>query len=352
MTISPAASIAAFAIPYPVLPQAAEIDSDSKRRIIAAVKMALSRLQQRHLMPENVDYAAVLGHPVLLHEFLRECAGAMDVLAELAVDAKGKAVVADDTILVCGVSLAQVRQLLIYTCAKKLFIDGDGKGSKDAERKLAELRPLLAFEWQLPLLKHYLFLLGVPHIAELGRDVLLLRSPEAMEWVGAFDVRAIRKVRKMLGVEFGVMLAANPQALRGLAVAQDSQLPALCAALGRRVWDFYARDILYIQRVEHLPHEQIAAIGPVLADAAPEVLSALIRLSAERLRHFMAAFHRVLGADADRLFANAGFGRQTLAPITQVFAELDVDSARFVEVLELKCEAMKPMLRQWLAQQR
>jgi len=344
MTILPAP----FAIAYPVLPQPADIDAVSKRRIIAAVKTALARLQQCQRMPDNVDYAAVLGHPVLLFEFLRECAASLDVLAELAVDAKGQPVLADDKIMVCGVSLAQVRQLLIYTCAKKLFLDGDGKGSKDAERKLAELRPLLAFDWQLPLLKPYLFLLGVQHITELGRDVLLLRSAEATEWVGAFDLRAIRKVRKMLGVEFGVMLAANPQALGGLAIAQDSQLPVLRATLGRRVWDFYARDAGYIERVEHLPPEQCAAIGPVLAVAAPEVLSALVRLPAERLRNFMAVFHHVLGDDADRLFAEAGFGRQTLAPITQVFAELDADSARFTEILELKCEAMKPMLRQWL----
>jgi hypothetical protein len=333
-------AVATAATLYPSLPSAVELDADTKKRVIGGVKTALGRLQERGWFAAAIEYSGVLSQPMQLRDFLVACSAHIEVLADLAVDAKGRPVTDPEQPLSCKVTLAQIRQLLIHTCAKRLFTEGEG------ERKLNDLRAYLAFDWQLPLLKYYYFSLDRLHISELGRDLLLLRQPEQLDAVSKVDVRSIRQIRKMLGTDFPVMLTANSLALSGLAIAQPEVLPLMREALGGRVWDFYARDQEYIERMEQLDPVYIRVIGSLLADLQPDAVRYLQRLSVERLRTTLSVFRQVLGNDAEALLIDPSFAQRVLSPITQTFATLDVDNDKLVELLTLKFKSVGLAVRQ------
>jgi hypothetical protein len=201
----------------------------------------------------------------------------------------------------------------------------------------------------VPLLKLYYFYFDRGQLAELGRDILMIRDPEALSVAASFDLANLRKARKLAGDDFPVMLAANPKAIGGLAYWGDpSRHAAFKRIMGDRVWDFYARDYDFFEAMEEMERERMSIIGPLMADASIETIRALDRMQIDRLPLLISAFRSVFDKDMNELFADPGFGKQTLLPIVQSFQGADLEPAEFTEIMLLKCNAVKITVEQTL----
>lgn len=363
--------------PYPVVPVAIELDAERKKLVIGGVKTVLARLQERGLAAKGHEYGAVIGSPGLLGEFLDAFQANRDVAADLAVDKAGKPVRDNDAMMVCRVTLAQICQMLVFTCAKRIFGEADGKpkvaaaaqetkgglfsrkpapaaptAMTDGERKLSELKAYIAFDWQVPLLKLYYFYFERGQLAELNRDILMLRTPDALSVAASFDVIHLRKARKTAGADFPYMLEANPQAIGGLAYWDAARHAQFKPIMGERVWDFYARDADFFEIIEEMDRERMGIIGPLLADISADTIKALDRMQIDRLPLLIAAFKAVFDKDVPEMFADGAFGRQMLLPIVQSFHGADLEPADCGEVMLLKCNAIKGTVAQWLEKRR
>ncbi len=351
--------MARSASPHPKPPAPAEIDAAAKKRLLAAIKTVLARLQQRGAVPAGLDYAAILGKPAALKAFVDAFKADPTIAADIAVDAAGRPVRGEDELLVCGLSLAQVRQMLVYTCAKRVFTEAEpptppapaGKPppKSEGERKLAALEPLLAFEWQLPLLKFYYFFLDRHQLAELGPDLLLLRRPEQLEIVSSFDATRLRQARRNAAGGFVELLQARPEAIGGVARARPDDFAFFRRVLGPATWAFYARDEDFVDDVGELDRDRVEAMGPVLAGADAAAVQALAKLDPDRIAQLLAGFRQVFGDHAAGLFAEPAFARQVLAPLVERFKDIaDTTAERFTELVVLKSQALRPVVAQWL----
>lgn len=360
----------------PVLPQSVELEPQAKKRLLGAIKTVLSRLGEKGKLKQGLDYTDMLGRPLQLQAFIETFRANRVIAADLLVDEAGRPVSREDMPLVCGLSLAQICQMLVYTCAKRMFVDNDTDtkppqassklvtlfrrnnpppqpmAKSEGERKLADLKPLLAFDWQLPLLKYYYFFLDRRQITELGQDLLVLREPEQIELVAAFDATKIKAARRLAQGEFPEVLTRFPAAIQGLSRAGDMHFAFFQEVCDRRVWAFYARDLDYIDQVTEVDKSVLRAIGPLLADTSLETVDALSRLQADRIGQMLEGFYGIFRGDLADILGDAAFGRQTLLPFVLRFTGLDWDPNQFIHVVELKCTAMKPMLDVWLERKR
>ena len=215
------------------------------------------------------------------------------------------------------------------------------------------MKALLAFDWQLPLLRFYAALLDHAHIVELGHDLLLFRTPEHLAAVAALDMGLLRKARRVVSGDLGTALYRNPAAIAGLAATDAAHFATLRQLIGeRRIWDFYARDPDYLGLVAELERERLALFGPLLADMSAEAVNAFRRLRIDKATLFLARFQQAFGGDTGEILSDGTFARQMLSPILQSFAELDVEPDIFGETVDLKCAAMNPNLVQWLGRRR
>jgi len=363
---APSLSALIAALPPPV-----ELGPEERKKIIAGVKHALDMLRANKVIPLVVDYSVLLSEPLLMRDFFHLCHQHADYLAPLLRDAQGQPVRSETEALSCGATPAQIQQLLIYTAARRLFTEPDHpppappapaeKGGlfsrktapppppprvkPDGERKLELLRPYLAFEWQLPLLKYYYFSLQPLQIAELGPDVLLLQSPAVIEWVGGFEAKTLRQIRTLLKDDFSKMLATNPYALRSLCIATPDRYALLSHILGPMIWDFYARDSDHVERVEKLSEEHLRMLGRLPAVVSTDAVLALAELPPERLRLFLHTFREVMGAALLSRFNDPVFSRTMLFPMTQTFGRLMVSDDEFEKLLALKMEAVRAVWR-------
>ncbi len=359
---------------YPNIPPPIELDPQAKKRLLAGIKMVLSRLQAKDKLKAGIDYTDMLGRPQLLQAFIEAYRANRKLTADLVLDMAGQPVVRDDVPLNCGITLAQICQMLVYTCAKRIFVDSDTDtkppqpakkltelfrrktpppmAKSEGERKLAELKPYLAFDWQLPLLKYYYFFFDRHQLAELGRDILVMRDQLQLEMVAAFEAPKVRAARRLAQGDFAEVLLNFPAAIEGLARAPDMHFALFHDVCGPRVWAFYARDLDYIDDVTEVDRAVLRAIGPLLADTSKETVDALSRLQADRIEQILEGFRSVFRGDLPEILSDPGFGRQTLLPFVQRFTGLDWDAHQFVHVVELKCTAMKPTLDVWLERKR
>lgn len=365
----------------PPTPPPVRLDQDTRKRIVAGVRKVMKRLHDKGLLREEPDYSATIADPDRLHRFIRAYDRNRAAAADLVVDRDGRPVLDDDAVLDCGVTLPQVERLLVTTCARKLFqaeagpdtgmpaptakaeppgggrikqLLGGRAGAQEprrpsrqaeaAERKLDDLRPLLGFAWQLPLLRHYAYFLERPHIAELGRDLLLLRDPEALTTVASLEVAEIRAARATAGGQFREVLATAPGALANLAWMPPRHLPALQRALQDRLWHFLARERPFIEAVMGRDAAFMQEVGPVLAALPLETVHELDKLPLQRVRPLLNAFFSVFEDKSERLLGDPRFARAVLSTVIPSLAGGSMGNEDFVELAYLKLTALKGRL--------
>ena len=359
-------------VPRDRMPSPIELDDKARKGVVEGVKTALERLRGKGLLAADKDYGRIVADPWALHEFIQVFKANRPMFDDLITDARARPVADDHAPLVCGPSLAQICQMLVFTCAKRSFTavatpkpptqpeKPAGRlaalfGRKpaqpvatDADTKIAALKPLLAFDWQLPLLKSYYFFLDEQQIRLLGRDLLLLRKGEDIEAIGAFPAAKMAQARRLVGDEFAAMLVIRPAAMAGLANAVPELYALFRPLLGDRIWDFMMRDADYIDQLGELDRDLLATFGPLLADTCLEAVAAFRRMPLGRIKVFLAAMDTVLREDAVPLLGDPSFCRQTLKGMVDGFLRFDGSMDEFQDLATMKWKAIAPAARVYL----
>ncbi len=326
----------------PPVPPPVNLDQETRKRIVAGVKAVLARLQKKRLLPDDAGYSAIIADPDRLLRFIETYRANRDAAADLVVDAQGRPVADDEGLLHCRVTLPQVERLLVATCARKVFESLDGESGRGERRLLLEdLRPLLAFSWQLPLLRHYAMLLDRRHVAALGSDLLLLRDGEGLRTVAGLDRAVLRQARQALGTDFREVLATAPAALENVVWLPSRHLSVVREALQDAAWRFCARERAYLETVMARDPAFIKAVGPVLADLPTETVRELEQLPVQRVRPLLNVFFTVFEGEAETLLVDPRFGRKVLSGVTSSLSGGHMANDEFLELAYLKLTALK-----------
>lgn len=369
----------------PKLPPPIDIPTETKRAIIDGLKQVVALFQEKGLLDTGASHTDVLHDHELLFKFLQVYRENQSLAAAIAVDKDGKPVTDPDSPLRCGVSLAQIQQLMVKTCARH-FLD---RGSKDARpaapeapvmetvtkrrflffkttrqverkverkagggeaRQLREVLRHIAFDWQLPLLSVY-GELSLPQLLELGEDILALRTPEAVRELLQFDHVAIHKAKDIAGKDFVNLLEARPLAIRGTLEWPREMYAFFRGLLVEKAFDFLARDPSFFMVVAALEKPLLRVYGDVLVYIAPENLEEMQRLNIDKADVLVSGMKAAFGPMATKALAQPNFARDVLRRLVEALLHMDMEKDRMLASTQVTCKAIAPQVRDWLAKQ-
>jgi hypothetical protein len=362
------------------LPPPIEIDSDTKKAIIDGLKSVLALLQQKGAVDRQLTYQALIASPAALEAFISAFIAQREACDAVVKARTGSGPVRDnDQVLVCGVSLNQIQQLLVRTCAKKIFESEKTEQTttetvtKKAlfglitkteqvevtrighdpveERKLRHLANYIAYGWQLPLLSAYRQALSYPQIMEIGEDILALKTVDSVEAVGQFPPEVLKKVKVASGPDFVEILVHRPQAIAGVAVWNRDMYDFYRKTLGDRAWDFFAREKAFFNVVAALDKSSARIFGDVLCYVAAENLEDLQRLNIDKLEVLVTSMKSAFGDKLPLIMGNPNFGKDILRKVVDNLLHMNQDKDKLMASFALTCKAMVPTVNEWLAKQ-
>jgi hypothetical protein len=361
------------------LPPPIDIDADTKKAIIEGLKAVLALLQRAGAVDGRLTYQMLIASPEALDGFITAFI-ANRAACDPVVKARDGKSVRDETVpLVCGVSLNQIQQLLVRTCAKKVFesekteqtvtetvtkkalfglitkteqVEVTRMGHDPIEeRKLRHLANYIAFGWQLPLLSAYRQHLSYPQIMELGEDVLALKTVEAIAAVGQFPPEMVKKVRAAAGEDFVDILVHRPQAIAGVAVWNRDMYDFYRKLLGDHAWDFFARDKAFFNVVAALDKSSARIFGDILCWIAAENLEDLERLNIDKLEVLVTSMRGALGNKLPMVVGNPNFSKDILRKVVDNMLHMNQEKDKLMASFSLTFKAMVPSINEWLAKQ-
>jgi hypothetical protein len=364
----------------PILPPPVDIDSEAKKGIIDGLKKVLACLQQDGLVDGAITYQDLISKPDVLDGFIRAFVANRGKCDGIVKAKDGQPVRDDDKALVCGVSLNQVQQLLVRTCAKKLFesdktphkvtetvtkkaLFGLIKKTQQVEvtrhgvdpveeRKLRELANYLAFGWQLPLLAAYRDHLSYQQLMEIGEDVVALRTPEDVATVGKFEPAILKKVKTAAGPDFADILVNRPQAIAGVAVWNRDMYEFYRKMLGDAAWAFFAREKEFFNVVASLDKPVARVFGDVLAFVASENLAEIQRLNIDKIEVLVTSLRVAFGPKLPQVLGHPNFSKDILRKVVDNLLHMSQEKDKLMTSFGLTCKAMVPTVTEWLAKQR
>lgn len=366
----------------PKLPPPVDIDQDTKKAIIDGLKQVLAAFQKSGAINASVTYQDVISNPEMLERFVSTFTGHR-AECDAIVRAKdgGGAVRDDDQMLICNVSLNQIQQLLVRTCAKKVFettkpqetvtvtetvttkgFMGMFKKSEQVEvqktgddpideRKTRELLRYIAFGWQLPLLQHYRTHLTYQQIIEIGEDVVALQNPAAIATVGQFDPVVLKKAKQATGAEFADVLVNRPQAIAGIAVWSRDMYELYRKMLGDKAWVFFSRDKDFFNVVAGLDKATARIFGDVLCYVAAENLAEIQRLNIDKVEVLVSALKGALAEKAPLVLSRPAFAKEMLRKVVDNLLHMNQEKDKLMVSFGLTCKAMLPGILDWLGKQ-
>lgn len=363
-----------------MLPPPVDIDVEAKKAIIDGLKKVLARFQQNGLVDGALTYQDLISHPDILEQFIRIFLANRATCDDIVQAKGGQPVRDDDQELLCRVSLTQIQQLLIRTCAKKLF-DSDKTprtvtetvtkkalfglirkteqvevtrvgGDPVEERKLRELSRYLAFDWQLKLLQAYRDHLTYQQVMELSEDVLALQTPEAVATVGQFDPQTLRKVKQAAGEDFVEILLHQPQAIAGVAVWNADMYDFYRKMLGDAAWAFFAREKEFFNVVASLDKPVARVYGDVLSFIAAENLMEIQRLNIDKSEVLVTSLRMAFGNRLPQVLGHPNFAKDILRKVVDNLLHMSQEKDKLMVSFSLTCKAMVPTVNEWLAKQR
>jgi len=359
------------------LPPPVEIDSETKRAVIDGLKKVLATFQQAGLVDGAITYQQVISDSHILQSFITTFQGKRDLVDEI-VRPKDKAAgpVRDETTpLVCGVTLGQIQQLLVRTCAKKMFeadkpmetitetvttksMFGLIKKTEQVERlsvdpveerKIRELSRYIAFGWQLPLLDAYRHFLSYPQIIEIGEDIVALPTAAHIESLSHFDAEKLKKVKLAVGADFGSILADRPQAIAGISVWNKDMYQFYRQTLGDRAWAFFARDSAFFNVCAALDKPVIKIFGDVLCYIAAENLAEIQRLNIDKVEVMVHGMKTAFGSRLPQILSIPAFSKDILRKVVDNLLHMSQEKDKLMVAFALSFKAMVPAVDEWLA---
>ena len=376
-------------VEIPPIPRQLSLEREMKDLVLAAAKFMLGRFQENGLIGNEVGYRDLVRQPDLMEQFIEVFKANLHLAEDIAVDTAGNPAEDTDTMLVCGATLAELERMIVYTCAGKVFaavtqlrrddpkktdngkkekfgLFGRLKGSRSKPKKskmnvgalkLEELRPYLAFSWQLPLLETYAHFMQREHLRELKEALLVLDTAEKLETVAEFDPGDVGRARKIADDRFLEMLHTAPGAIGTISqLGQISQFKSLAGASGDRVWDLFQRDFEFVSGILRLDEDLVWAIGPSIVDVCANSITSLKRLKPAILKLFIPVFCEVFADDSGTLLGADGFAAQFLDAIVTELGEMnvsgeltEVSEGALADVIAMKLETAKPEILSWHA---
>ena len=364
----------------PTLPPPVDIDNDTKKAIIDGLKKVLARFQQNRLVDEHLTYQDLISHPDVLEKFIALFLANREACDDIVKAKDGKPVRDNDQMLACPVSLNQIQQLLVRTCAKKVFeadktphtvtetvtrksLFGLIKKTEQVEvtrvgndpieeRKLRELSRYLAFDWQLPLLQAYRDHLSYPQMMEIGDDIVALRTPADIATVGQCEPAILRKVQAAAGPDFTDILLHRPQAIAGVAVWNRDMYEFYRKMLGDAAWTFFAREKDFFNVVASLDKPVARVYGEVLAFIASESLTEIQRLNIDKSEVLVTSLRGAFGDRLPQVLGHPAFAKDILRKVVDNMLHMNQEKDKLMASFSLTCKAMVPTVNEWLAKQR
>jgi hypothetical protein len=366
-------------MPVAKLPPPVEIDTETKRGIIDGLKKVLAAFQQAGLVDGGVTYQQVISDAGVLQSFIKTFLANREMVDDIVRARDGGGPVRDEsTVLVCGVSLDQIQQLLVRTCAKKIFeadkpmetvtetvtrtsmfglIKKTEQVERQAvdpveERKVRELSRYIAFGWQLPLLDTYRSRLSYPQIIEIGEDIVALPTAAHVEAVAQFEPEKLKKVRAAVGNEdFGAILADRPQAIAGISVWNRDMYQFYRQTLGDRAWAFFARDSAFFNVCAALDKPVARIFGDMLCYIAADNLQEIQRLNIDKVEVMVHALKTGFGPRTKEILSIPAFGKDILRKVVDNLLHMNQEKDKLMMAFGLSVKAMVPAVEEWLAKQ-
>ncbi|MGE5506717.1 MAG: hypothetical protein ACM31L_20005 [Actinomycetota bacterium] len=361
----------------PKLPPPIDIDNDTKKGVIDGLKKVLAAFQEAGLVDGSLSYQQLISDPVVLTRFVEVFQANRAVVDAIVVGKDGQPVRDDDAALVCGISLNQIQQLLVRTCAKKVFeadkpmetvtetvtktsflglIKKTEQVERQAvdpveERKIRELTRYIAFGWQLPLLELYRRLLNYQHIMEIGEDLVALQTAAHVEAAAAVDPALLKKVKAAVGPDFGAILADRPQAINGIAVWNRDMYEFYRKALGDQAWAFFARDKQFFNVCASLDKATARICGDVLCYIAAENLQEMQRLNIDKIEVLVTSLKAAFGSRLPAVLSRPAFAKDILRKVVDNLLHMQQEKDKLMASFALTCKAMVPTVTEWLAKQ-
>lgn len=361
------------------LPPPVEIDGNTKKAIIDGLKRVLVRFQQAKLIDPGLTYQDLISHPEPLEHFIGTFIERRDQCDDIVLSKSGGPTRDDDQMLVCNVSLNQIQQLLVRTCAKKVFetdrtpqtvtetvtkkaLFGLIKKTEQVEvtrvaadpieeRKMRELMRYIAFGWQLQLLEAYRNHLHYQQIMAIEEDILALRTPDAVATVGRFTPEVLSKVKAAAGPDFVDILLNRPQAIGGVAVWNRDMYEFYRKLLGDRAWDFFARDPAFFNIVAALDKATSRVYGDVLCYIAAENLEEVQRLNIDKAEVLVTALKAAFGNKIQIVLGHPHFSKDILRKVVDNLLHMNQEKDKLMTSFTLTCKSMVPMVMDWLSKQ-
>jgi len=357
------------------LPPPIEIDTETKKSVIGGLKKVLATFQQSGHFDPAVTYQALISDPVLLARFIEVYLVHREEVDDIVRTADAAFPVRDEQVeLVCGVTLGQVQQLLVRTCARKVFesvktvetvtetvtrksMFGLIKKTEQIERlsvdpteerKARELLRYIAFAWQLPLIEAYMTRLSYMHIIEIGEDILSLPTVEKIEEIASFDPAQIKKVKAATGADFGAILADRPQAIAGIAVWNRDMYEFYRKLLGDRSWAFFARESAFFNVCASLDKSVLKLFGDVLCYIATENLVEIQRLNIDKVEVVIYALKSAFGPRLPEILSLPSCAKDILRKVVDNLIHTNQEKDKLMTAFAISLKAMAPNIEEWL----
>lgn len=358
------------------LPPPVEIDTETKKGVIEGLKKVLATFQQAGLVESSVTYQQVISDPDVLQAFIKTFQAKREMVDDIVRARDGGGPVRDEsTPLVCGISLGQIQQLLVRTCAKKIFeadkpmetvtetvtktsMFGLIKKTEQVERKavdpveerkIRELSRYIAFGWQLPLLETYRTQLSYPQILEIGEDIVALPTAAHVEAVAQFEPDKLKKVKAAVGADFGAILADRPQAIGGISVWNRDMYEFYHKMLGAKAWEFFARDSAFFNVCAALDKSVAKIFGDMLCYIAAENLQEIQRLNIDKVEVMVHSLNTGFGPRAREILSIPAFSKDILRKVVDNLLHMTQEKDKLMMAFGLSVKAMVPAVNEWLA---
>ena len=360
----------------PVLPPSVDIDNDTKKAIIAALKQVLDSFKEASLLDANESYQNLISNPDALYNFIQVFKQHREQVDPFVRPKEGEDPVRnEDTMLACNVTLNQIVQLLVRTCAKKEYeqdiimqtvtetvskkflffsktkeVEVERPGTDPVEeRKAREISKNMAFEWQLPLINPMRKLLNSAQIMELGDALIALTSVKSIETIGQFDAAILKKARAAAGEEFKEVVASQPRAVRGIAVWNNEMFKFYRKLLNEHAWVFFAREPEFFNAVAALDKTTAKQMGYMLCYVSLNNLLELQRLNLDKIEVMAASLTAAFGNRLPQLMADDEFGVEFLRKMVDNLLHMSQEKDKLMLSFGISCKSMVTSVDEWLA---